>query len=149
METVLRVVIIYAVIFAGLRVLGKREFGQLSPLELITLILIPDLVSQGVVGSDYSLTNSIIAVTTLLSLVFVISQLCHRFERIEKWVGGEPALLVAHGRLLTRNLNRERVSPEEIFSQMHEAGCEHLSQVRWAVLESDGRIAIIPEKDPK
>lgn len=147
METVLRVIVIYGVIFTGLRVLGKREFGELTPLELITLILVPDLVSQGVVRSDYSLTNSIIAVTTLFSLVFVISQLCHRFGKLEKWIGGEPTLLVARGRLLTRNLNRERISPEELFSQMHKAGCEHLSRVRWAVLEGDGRIAIILEKE--
>jgi uncharacterized membrane protein YcaP (DUF421 family) len=147
METVLRVVIIYAVIFVGLRVLGKREFGELSPLELVTLILIPDLVSQGVVRSDYSLTNSIIAVATLFSLVFLISQLCQRFGRIERLVGGEPTLLVIKGRILTRNLNRERISAEELYSQMHKAGCEHLSRVRWAVLESDGRIAIILEKD--
>lgn len=147
METVLRVVIIYAVILAGLRVLGKREFGELTPLELITLILIPDLVSQGVVRSDYSLTNSIIAITTLFSLVFVISLVCHRFGKLERWVGGEPTLLVAHGRLLARNLNRERISPEELFSQIHKSGCEHLSRVRWAVLEADGRISIILEKE--
>lgn len=147
METVLRVIVIYAVIFIGLRVLGKREFGELSPLELITLILIPDLVSQGVVRSDYSLTNSIIAVTTLFSLVFIISMLCQRFGRLERFVDGEPTLLVAKGRVLTRNLNRERISVDELYGQMHKAGCEHLSRVRWAVLESDGRIAIIQEKD--
>ncbi len=147
METVLRVIIIYAIILAGLRVLGKREFGELSPLELITLILIPDLVSQGVVRSDYSLTNSIIAVSTLFALVFLISQLCHRFGRVERFVDGEPTLLVAKGRMLVGNLNRERISPEELYSQMHKAGCEHLSRVRWAVLESDGRIAIILEKE--
>lgn len=147
METVLRVIVIYAVIFIGLRVLGKREFGELSPLELITLILIPDLVSQGVVRSDYSLINSIIAVTTLFSLVFIISMLCQRFGRLERFVDGEPTLLVAKGRVLTRNLNRERISVDELYGQMHKAGCEHLSRVRWAVLESDGRIAIIQEKD--
>jgi len=147
METVLRVVIIYAVILLGLRVLGKREFGELSPLELITLILIPDLVSQGVVRSDYSLTNSIIAVTTLFSLVFLVSLLSHRFGRVEKWIDGEPTLLVARGRLLVKNLNRERISPDEVYSQMHKSGCEHLSRVRWAVLETDGRISIILEKN--
>lgn len=148
METVFRVVIVYVVILAGLRVLGKRDVGQLSPLELITLILIPDLVSQGVVRSDYSLTNSLIAVTTLFSLVFLVSLCSHRFKKIEKTIGGEPTLLVAKGRLLTRNLNRERIAPEEIYSEMHKAGLDKLSAVRWAVLETDGRIAIVPEHSP-
>lgn len=148
METVLRVVVIYVAILAGLRVLGKRDVGELSPLELITLILIPDLVSQGVVRADYSLTNALIAICTLFSLVFLVSLVSHRFKRVEKLIGGEPALLVAKGRLLTRNLNRERIAPEEIYSEMHKAGLDKLENVRWAVLETDGRIAIVPEHAP-
>ncbi|MDF3057132.1 MAG: rane protein [Rariglobus sp.] len=148
METVIRVVVIYVAILAGLRVLGKRDVGELSPLELITLILIPDLVSQGVVRSDHSLTNSLIAITTLFSLVLIISLFSHRFKRVESLIEGEPTLLVAKGRLLTRNLNRERIAPEEIYSEMHKAGLDKLSCVRWAVLESDGRIAIVPESAP-
>lgn len=144
METVLRVVIIYIVILVGLRVLGKREFGELSPLELITLLLIPDLVSQGVLRSDYSFTNSLISIATLFSLVFITSLFAHRFKRVEKFVDGEPTLLVANGQLLTRNMNRERISPDEIYGAMHRAGVEKLAAVRWAVLETDGRISIVP-----
>ena len=145
MDTVIRVVIMYAAILVGLRLMGKRDFGELSPLELITLILIPDLVSQGVVRSDYSLTNSLIALTTLFSLVLIISLFSHRFKKLEKLIDSEPTLLVAKGRLLIHNLNRERISPDEIYSEMHKAGLDKLSRVRWAVLESDGRIAIVPE----
>ena len=147
METVIRVLVIYIAILVGLRVLGKREFGQLSPLELITLLLIPDLVVQGVIQSDFSMTNSLVALTTLLSLVFFTSLLSHRFKRIEKLIGGEPTLLVAKGKFLERNMNRERIAPDEIFNEMHKAGLERLRQVRWAILETDGRIAIVPEGD--
>jgi uncharacterized membrane protein YcaP (DUF421 family) len=62
-------------------------------------------------------------------------------------VDGAPTLLVAKGRVLTRNLNRERISIEELYGQMHQAGCDQLSRVRWAVLETDGRIAIILEDE--
>lgn len=143
METVLRVVLIYIVILAGLRVLGKREFGQLSPVELITLLLIPDLVSQSVVRADYSLTNGLIAIATLLSLVFVTSVFSHRFRRLERLVGGEPTLLVTDGRMLTANMDRERISAEELYCEIHQAGLERLSQVRWAILETNGRISIV------
>lgn len=148
MDTVLRVVVVYVAILAGLRVLGKRDVGELSPLELITLILVPDLVSQGVVGDDFSLTNSLVAIATLFCLVFLISLCSHRFKKIETMIDGEPTLLVAKGRLLTKNLNRERIAPEEIYSEMHKAGLDKLSSVRWAVLETDGRIAIVPESAP-
>jgi len=145
MDTVVRVAVIYVAIFLGLRVLGKREFGELSPFDLITLLLIPDLVAQGVLRSDYSLTNSLVAIATLFSLVFLISLFSHRFKRMEKAANGEPTLLVAKGRLLMDNLNRERIAPEEIYSAMRKSGLDRLARVRWAVLETDGKIAIVPE----
>lgn len=147
METVLRVAILYLVILAGLRIIGKREFGQLSPLELITLLLVPELVSQAALRADYSLTNGLIALTTLLSLVFITSLLSHRFKRVETLVSGRPAILVANGKLLVDNLNRERVSTDEIYSEMHKSGLARLQDVKWALLETDGRIAIIPVGD--
>ena len=144
METVIRVLVIYVVILVGLRVLGKREFGELSPLELITLLLIPDLISQGVIRNDYSMTNGLIAIATLFSLVFITSLVSHRFKKFEKLVDGEPTLLVANGRILTNNLNRERISPDEIYSEMHRSGIDKLSEVKWALLETNGRISVVP-----
>ena len=145
METVIRVVIVYAAIVAGLRVLGKREFGQLSPLELVTLLLIPEIVSPVLNRDDASLTNGLLGVMTVLALVFITSMLMHLSPRFEKIVAGEPTVLVAHGQLVEKHLNKERVTPDEIFSEMHMSGLDDLKQVRWAVLESDGRISIVPE----
>jgi uncharacterized membrane protein YcaP (DUF421 family) len=145
METVVRITLVYALILAGLRLLGKREFGQLSPVELITLLLIPELISQGALMDDYSMTNAIIGVATLLSLVFFTSVASHRFARVERWVGGTPTVLVARGRLMERNLNRERIAPGEIYGEMHKVGVERIDDVRWAILETDGRISIVPE----
>ncbi|HRE81777.1 MAG TPA: DUF421 domain-containing protein [Opitutaceae bacterium] len=148
METVVRVIVLYLVILVGLRILGKREFGQLSPLELITLLLVPELVSQAALRSDYSLTTGIVAITTLFSLVFLTSVISHRSKRVERWISGTPTVLVARGQLLMDNLNRERISPDEIYSEMHKAGLERIKQVKWALLETDGRIALVEEKEP-
>ena len=145
METVLRVAVIYAVVLVSLRVMGKREFGQMTPVELVCLMLIPDLITQAALGEDYSLTTAMVAVLTLFSLVFLTSILTYLSSRAEAIISGQPAVLVAHGQLLEPALNRERVTTGEIFAEMHRAGLERLSQVRWAVLEDDGRIAIIPE----
>jgi uncharacterized membrane protein YcaP (DUF421 family) len=147
MDTVVRVIVLYLAIVLGLRVLGKREFGQLSPLELVSLLLIPELVSQAAIGEDYSITNGLIALFTLLSLVFVTSTLMHLSPRLEAAVTGQPAVLVAHGRLQEAALNRERISPEEIFAAMRRAGLDRLERVRWAVLEGDGRISLVPEDE--
>jgi uncharacterized membrane protein YcaP (DUF421 family) len=146
METVVRVAIVYVFLMVGLRVLGKREFGQMSPLELVTLLLIPELVSQSLIREDFSLINGLVAVTTLLTLTYVTSLVVHRSRRAEAVISGRPAVLVAHGRFRPQAMNLERVTPDELFNEMHNAGLERLDQVRWAVLESDGQIAIVPEE---
>ncbi len=146
METVFRVAIIYLTILFGLRIVGKREFSQLSPIDLITLLLIPEIVSQSLTGQDYSIINAIIGVTTLLSLVFINSVLMHKSKRIETLVEGTPSILVQHGKYVIDNMNHERVTPEEIYAEMHQAGLYELSQIKWAVLECDGRLSFVPEE---
>lgn len=148
METVLRVAAIYLIVFAGLRVMGKREFGQLSPLELVTLLMIPEIVSQALTGEDYSVTNAAIGVATLLVLVFGTSLLMHRFKKAEAIIAGEPAVLVRHGKLLEDTMNAARVTADELFEEMHKTGLLRLDQVDWAILEPDGRIAIVPVRKP-
>jgi uncharacterized membrane protein YcaP (DUF421 family) len=144
MHTALRVIFIYVFILAGMRVLGKREFGQLGPMEFISLILIPDLVSQGVVGDDFSMTNAVIAVSTLFAMVFITSVAVHISKRAEVLVEGVPVVLAHDGKLIPGVMNKERVTAEELFAEMHKSGIEGLKQVKWAILDSDGKIAIIP-----
>lgn len=146
METVLRVGFIYVFLLLVLRVMGKRELSQLTPLELVLLLLIPEIVAQGVVREDFSITNAVVAVTTLTSLVFVTSVLSYRFKGFGGFLEGSPSLLVRRGRFLPDEMARERVPPEEIVSEMRRAGVEHLEDVRWAVLEPGGKIAIIREE---
>ena len=146
MDTVIRVSAIYLFVFAGLRVLGKREFGQLSPLELVSLLMIPEIVSQALVGQDHSLTSAFTGVATLMVLVFATSLLAHRFERAERLIAGSPVVLACHGRFMDAAMNRMRITPEEVYCEMHKAGLERLEQVRWAILESDGSIAVVPQE---
>lgn len=145
METVIRVVVIYVAIMAGLRILGKREFGQLSPLELVTLLLIPEIVSPVLNRENASITNGLVGVTTIFALVFITSLLMHLSKRFETAVAGEPTVLVAHGKLNHERMNKERVTPDEIFAEMHMSGIDKIERVRWAILESDGKISIIAE----
>src|SRR5688572_7767166 len=144
MEIVVRITVIYLLVFAGLRVMGKREFGQLSPLELVTLLMIPEIVSQALIGEDFSLTGAAVGVATLLVLVFTTSMLMHRFKKAEQVIAGEPSILVRRGKLLDGAMNAARVTEDEIFEEMHKAGLLTLEQVEWGILEPDGRISIVP-----
>lgn len=146
METVIRVAVVYVFLMAALRFLGKREFGQLSPFDLVVLLMIPELVSQALVREDFSLTNAIVAVSTLMTLVFLTSLLSHRFPAVDKVISGESAVLVQHGALVPEAMNRERVNPGEVLDAVHTAGLEAMEQVKWAILGTDGRISVIPWK---
>lgn len=148
METVLRVAFVYLFVMAALRVMGKREFGELAPFDLVVLLLIPELFSQALVREDFSMTNALILTCTLLSLVFVTSVLAYRFPTIGRLVGGKPTVLAAEGYLIPGNLDRERVAPDEIMEALHSAGLQQMSQVKWVILETDGRLAVVPWNGP-
>jgi uncharacterized membrane protein YcaP (DUF421 family) len=143
METVLRVGFIYVFILALLRVMGKREVSQLTPMELVLLILIPELVAQALVREDFSMTNAIVAVTTLMSLVFVTSVLTYKFKRFREIVEGRAALLVEHGVPVRETMDQERILMDELAAEIRKAGIERLDDVKWAVLETGGKIAVI------
>lgn len=144
METVIRVVLIYLFLMVALRLMGKREFGELAPFDFVVLLLIPEMFSQAMVREDFSLTNALIAVSTLLCLVFATSLLNYRFERVGRAIAGTPTVLVRHGSLVPHNLDRERVAPGEVLDAMHASGLHRMSEVRWAILETDGKITVIP-----
>ena len=144
METVVRVVLVYFFVMFGLRVLGKREFGELEPFDLVVLLLIPELVAQALVREDFSLTNGLVGVATLLMLVFITGAVSYRFPRVGRVIASTPTVLVRHGHLLTKQMNRERVGPEEILEAMHQVGLHRMDQVQWAILETDGRISVVP-----
>jgi uncharacterized membrane protein YcaP (DUF421 family) len=143
METVLRVGFVYAFILVVLRVMGKRELSELTPLELVTIILIPEFVSQGTLREDFSMTNAVVAVTTLAALAFTTSALTYKFKRFGEIIEGKPSLLVRQGEMQNEEMSLTRIPPEEIAGKMRLAGIERLEDVKWAVLESGGKIAII------
>ena len=146
MDTMVRVIVVYVFLFAVLRLLGKREFGQLSPLEFVCLMLIPELVQQALVREDFSMVNALVAVSTLVLLVFLTSLLSHRSKRADRFLQGEPTLLAAHGRMLNEVMDRERITPDELYTEMRRVGVDRLENVRWAVLEPDGNISVVAER---
>lgn len=143
METVLRVIFVFGFLWACFRVLGKRELSQMAPFELVMLLLIPQFFSRALTRQDYSMTNAVIAATTLFSLVVATSMGSFRFAGFRRVMQSEPTVLVRAGEILPRSLDRERIAATEIFSAMHKAGIERIEDVAWAILESDGKIAIV------
>ena len=144
MDTVLRIAFVYFTLMVALRVLGKRELSEMSPFELVTLLMIPEIFSPALAREDYSMTHATIGAATLFTLLFLTSALTFRFKGAERVVEGKPTVLVRNGQFLERNMQHERVTPDEVLTEMHKSGIEQLHEVRWAILEMDGKIAIVP-----
>jgi uncharacterized membrane protein YcaP (DUF421 family) len=147
-ETVLRIALIYLFILVALRVIGKRELAEMSPFELVLIILIPEIASQGMLRDDFSFTNTLVGLGTIFTLVFLISLLKHRFAWVEEMLEGKPSLLVKDGQILNSEADRQHVSAEELSAAVRGAGLESLEQASWIVLESDGRLSVIQRVNP-
>jgi uncharacterized membrane protein YcaP (DUF421 family) len=137
-----RIAAIYVFLTAAFRLIGKRELSALSPLELITLMLIPEIAS-GTLNGEGPLLGALVGISVLLLLVFMVSLLSARFEVIEKAVEPPPRVLVIDGAMCQDAMQRERITAEELFTEMHKHGIGDLRDVRWAILESGGDIAFI------
>jgi len=143
MDIVIRVAFVYAAMTLAFRPLGKRELSQLSPFELVTLLLIAQIVAPALTAGDDSLTAALFGAATLLCLAVLNSVLTYVWPRYRRLAEAPPSLLVRHGRLIEENLHKDRVRPDEIFSEMHKAGIEHLCEVKWGFLEPDGQMSFI------
>ena len=146
MDIVLRAAFAFAFIFFLTRIAGRRELSSLEPFDLIMLIVLGDLVQQGVTQSDYSITGATTVIVTMASLVVGTAYLSFRFKRVRTVLDGEPIVLIEDGRVLTRNVHRERLTRHELEEQARLNQIDSLEKVRWAVLETSGAISFIPKK---
>jgi uncharacterized membrane protein YcaP (DUF421 family) len=145
MDIVFRAIVIFAFLLLLTRVVGRRELSSLEPFDLILLIVIGDLVQQGVTQSDHSVTGAILAAGTFGVLTVVVSYLSFRFARLRPVIEGEPMVLMQEGKPIERNLRRERITVGELAAAARQQGIASLDRVQWAVLETGGRISFIRE----
>jgi uncharacterized membrane protein YcaP (DUF421 family) len=143
MDIALRATVIFIALYVLVRLMGKRELGQMTPFELIVLVVIGDLIQQGVTQNDFSLTGAIIAVSTIALLALLMSWASYLWPWAERLLEGEPRVVVQDGEILTDNLRRNRLTASEIESEMRLAGIGHLRDVAWAILEPRGKISFI------
>ena len=143
MDIVARAVVVFAFLLLLTRIIGRRELSSLQPFDLILLIILGDAVQQGLTQDDYSLTGSLLAVGTIAVLQVFVSWIGYRFPRTRPVLEGTPIIVVEDGELIERNLKRERLDPEEVAEEARLQGIAHLSEVKWAVLETTGKISFI------
>lgn len=143
MDIALRAAFAFGFIFFLTRVVGRRELGSMEPFDLILLIVLGDLVQQGVTQSDYSLVGLAVAASTMALLTVLVSYLSFRFPRLRPVLEGNPVVIVQDGEPIEANLHRERLTLDEVMAQARLQQIESLSEIKWAVLETGGQISFI------
>jgi uncharacterized membrane protein YcaP (DUF421 family) len=146
-EVVLRTAIVYLFLVAALRLSGKREVAQMTVLELVVILVISDAVQNSMVGDNTSVYGGLIAVVTLLTLDFLLRTLSRRSKKVRDVIEGEPRLIVRDGRLLRHAINEEGLQVEDVQAAVREHGLSRVEDVRYAVLETNGTISVIPRDD--
>jgi uncharacterized membrane protein YcaP (DUF421 family) len=145
MDIVIRAVVMFLFVWLVTRAVGRRELSTLQPFDLILLIVIGDLIQQGVTQNDFSVTGAMLAVGTIGAMTVLFSWLAFRFPRVQPVLEGDPVILVERGKTIERNLRMNRITREELASQARLEQIAHLDDIDWAVLETSGNISFIPK----
>ena len=145
MDIVVRAFFAFLFVFLLARLIGRRELSTLQPFDLMLLIVVGDLIQQGVTQNDLSFTGLLLAVGIFGLLTLGMSYVGWRFRFVRPLLEPEPLILVEDGKVIDRNVKKERITPEEIAAEARLQQIPSLEDVRWAVLESGGRISFIPK----
>ena len=145
MDLVIRAAVAFLFVLLLTRLVGRRELSSLEPFDLIMLVMIGDLVQQGVTQNDFSLTGMFLVGTTIAVLTVIVSYAGFRFPRLRPALEGEPVIVLEDGKPIERNLDRNRITVEELAAEARLQQYDSLADLRWAVLETSGRISFIPK----
>jgi uncharacterized membrane protein YcaP (DUF421 family) len=145
MDIVVRAFFAFLFIFLLTRLIGRRELSTLQPFDLLLLVVVGDLLQQGVTQNDLSFTGLVLVVGMFGVLTLAMSYAGWRFPRVRPLLEPEPLILVEGGKVIERNLRKERITPEEVAGEARLQQITSLEDVQWALLESGGRISFIPK----
>jgi uncharacterized membrane protein YcaP (DUF421 family) len=143
MDIVLRAAFAYVFITFLMRIVGRRELSSMAPSDLILLVVLGDLIQNGVTQSDYSMTGFVLATSTIGLCAVATSFLVFKSKRASKIIEGDPLIIVQDGKPIENNMKSERLNLDDVMEEARGQQIENLDQVKWAVLESTGQITFI------
>ncbi len=146
MDLVFRAVFGFLFVFLLTRIVGRRELSSLEPFDLILLVMIGDLVQQGITQNDFSVTGMVLVGGTVALMTVLVAWTDFRVPFLRSAIAGRPIIVVQDGAPIERNLRQNRLTTEEVAAELRqEQGLASLDQVKWAILEANGRISFIPK----
>ena len=145
MDVVVRAFVAFLLVYTLTRLIGRRELSSMQPFDLMLLIVIGDLIQQGITQNDLSFTGIVLTIGVFGLMTLAASYLGFRFPRLRPILEPEPLILIEDGNVIERNLQKERMTPEELAAEARIQQIDSLEKVKWAVLESGGQISFIPK----
>lgn len=147
MDILIRSLLIFLFLWFVVRVGGKREVAQLSAFDMILLITVGDLVSQGIVQEDYSVTAAVIAVATFTLAGIVLNAITFRWPRFRPWLAGRARIVIRDGEPLLETLSGERMTIQDVHEAARQQGIRRLSDIELCVLETDGSFSFFTRNE--
>lgn len=146
LEIAAKTAAVYVFLVAGLRLLGKRELGQMSLHDLVLIVILGNAVQNAMLNNDNTLGGGLTAVVVLLALNWGLNHLLARSRRAEHFLAGDPVLIVSDGQVMAHRMAREGLTREQLDAALREHGLDDPSEVHLAVLEVDGTISVVPRR---
>jgi uncharacterized membrane protein YcaP (DUF421 family) len=143
MDIVTRAFFAFLLVFLITRLIGRRELSSLEPFDLILLVVVGDLIQQGVTQSDMSFTGAVLATGTFAVLVLAVSYTGFRFRRLQPLLDPQPLIVVQDGEVIDKNLRKERMTFDELLAEARQQQIASLDEVQWGVLESNGKVSFV------
>lgn len=148
MDSVLRALAIYFFLILVFRISGKRTFAEVTPFDFVLMLIVAETTQQGLIGDDFSVTNACILIVTLIGTDIFFSLLKRRYPRLDRISEGLPVIVLEHGVPIREHMHKTRIDENDILLAARQThGLERLEQIKYAVLERNGGISIIPAKD--
>jgi uncharacterized membrane protein YcaP (DUF421 family) len=140
---IVRGAVIYVFLMLALRLAGRRELGQMTTFDLVLLLVLANAVQNSINAGDNSLGGGLVSAATLLALNAAVGAAAYRWRWFERLVQGAPLPIVRNGKLVMRNMRRERITLEELRSALRKQGIDGVTRCKLAVLESDGTLTAV------
>jgi uncharacterized membrane protein YcaP (DUF421 family) len=148
MDSVLRAAVMYLVLMILFKIAGRRSLADLNTFDFVLLLIIGEATQQALLGDDFSITNSVLIIATLIAIDVGFSQVKQRSKRIALLLDGGPTVIVENGEPLHRRMKKARITEADIMEAARSnQGIARMSDIRYAIIERNGTISIIPDKD--
>jgi uncharacterized membrane protein YcaP (DUF421 family) len=147
MDAVLRATVVYFFLLLVFRIAGRRMLSEMTTFDFVLVLIVAEATQQGLLGNDFSVTNAFLVIITLFGIELALTALKQRWARLEKWIDGVPSVIIEDGRPLKDRMEKARIDERDILAAARAGyGLERMDQIKYAVLERNGSISIIPKQ---